>query len=506
MPNDFFLNLYSKIKKEYKFAFVVTLICSFLFHLFIFTNRIPNHDSLHSFYHNQAILSSGRFTLGPAASISSYFDLPWVIGILSMLYLSLFVILIVALFSITSKLAIVMISGVVTSFPVIGSTFSYLYTADAYILGYVLAVLSIYIIVNNRHGLFYSWLVMLIAIGIYQATLSVFLVFSIMLLVKKLIDVQDDLKNIFILVVKLLGTFVVSLGAYAVIFKVYQKSSGISDYQGLDQAGNVGFDVIKNGIYKSVGEFIDFYFRGFISEFDINLFELLNVGVFLVCIIVLIKVMVSSGIKIINKVLIIVLLLCIPFCSFIMFFISPSVEYHSLMKFSLVFIYITLIVIYNDYFEQTKKLIFSWVTVVLMLLTIGNNAIIDNIAYLNAEIKYERSYSLLNRVLTKAETLHNYGDAKRIMVVGKPKMWTRISSQIVANSIPSMTGAMGENILNSQSRIRNMYEYYLGIYLLEVGNEQATSIKATESFKQMEIWPANESVKVIDDVLVIRFD
>jgi len=506
MPSEFFQKFYSKVKKEYKIAFVLTFIFTFFTHLFIFTNRIPNHDSLHSFYHNQAILWSGRFTLGPIASISSYFDLPWVIGILSMLYLAFLVILIVALFNIKNNLAIFFISGLVSSFPVLGATFTYLYTADAYILGYVLALLAIYCTVKQKHGFLYSWIIMLAAIGIYQAALSVFLVFSGVVLIKKLINTPTSLKEFIQISWKLLLTFVVSLGIYAVIFKLYQKYKGIVDYQGLDQAGNIGLDVITKGIYNSYTFFVDFYFRGFISNFEVNLFEILNLILFVILAIALIKIMINSSIHLVNRVIILILIILMPIFGFVMFFVSPTVEYHMLMKFSLVFIYIAVVLFYSEYLEKKKKVVFSWITIIALLLSLGNNLVINNIAYLNAEIKYERSAALLNRVLVKAEELDNYSDAKKIMVIGTPKMWTKISSETVRNNIPWMTGAMGEHILISQSRIRNMTEYYLGIYLREVNYEQAENIKKSQEFTEMQVWPANDSVKVIEDVLVIRFN
>ncbi|MEK4424086.1 glucosyltransferase domain-containing protein [Solibacillus sp. FSL K6-1523] len=506
MPNEIFRKLYLKISREYKLAFIITVIFGTLTHLFIFTNRIPNHDSLHSFYHNQSILYSGRFTLGPAASLSSYFDLPWIIGILSVVYLSILVTLIVALFDIKSKLSIILISGLIVTFPTIGATFTYLYTADAYMLGYALALLAIYITIKYKRGFLYSWMLMLFAIGIYQATLSVFLVFSILYIIKRLTETTADIRIIANSLSKLIFTFVISLGIYALIFKIYQKYNNIVSYQGLDEAGNIGLTTIKNALYNSLYQYGTFYFRGFITNYDIKLFEILNVIIFLLCTIMFIKVMVTSKIKLINKIVIFILILLIPFSSFIMYFISPSVEYHTLMKFSLVAVYISLVIIYSEYFERTKKISLSWITIIILIVTIGNNAIINNIAYLNAEIKYERSQSMLNRIAVKSEGLENYKDAKKIMVVGGLKMWTKISSDTVANSIPWMTGAMGEHILTSQSRIRNMFEYYLGVYLHEVSKEQAVQIRESNEYKQMETWPANESVKVIDDVLVIKFN
>ena len=71
-----------KIKKEWKIAFLAAFLGCLLVHIFKFTNTLPNHDSLFNVYADQNVIGSGRWFLQYACGISSYFDLPWMNGLL----------------------------------------------------------------------------------------------------------------------------------------------------------------------------------------------------------------------------------------------------------------------------------------------------------------------------------------------------------------------------------------------------------------------------------------
>lgn len=65
---------------------------------------LPNHDGLNNIYDAQRKFSSGRFFLSPFSGISSYFDLPWVNGSLSILYLALTAVILTEFFKTHKKL------------------------------------------------------------------------------------------------------------------------------------------------------------------------------------------------------------------------------------------------------------------------------------------------------------------------------------------------------------------------------------------------------------------
>ena len=77
------------VKQTWITAFFAAVILGLCVHLFKFANTLPNHDSPYNYYDPQNIITSGRWFLTVACGISSYYDLPWLIGMLSILYLAL---------------------------------------------------------------------------------------------------------------------------------------------------------------------------------------------------------------------------------------------------------------------------------------------------------------------------------------------------------------------------------------------------------------------------------
>ena len=69
MPGQVLISLKEKIKYEWILAFLSTVIIGLLAHVYVFLNRLPNHDGIINIYNTQAKVKSGRFFLGPASGI-----------------------------------------------------------------------------------------------------------------------------------------------------------------------------------------------------------------------------------------------------------------------------------------------------------------------------------------------------------------------------------------------------------------------------------------------------
>ena len=133
-----------KIKREYKFAFISSFVIALLIHFYKFVNTLPNHDSLYNYYSDQNVLGSGRWALSLACGISSYYDLPWVNGLLSCIYISLTVVVMVALFRIKNYVVIGLVGALLAAAPSTTETLFFLFTADGYMLSMFLAALAVY--------------------------------------------------------------------------------------------------------------------------------------------------------------------------------------------------------------------------------------------------------------------------------------------------------------------------------------------------------------------------
>ncbi len=107
----FFENLQNRIKREWKLAFVSAVVIGMMIHLPVLLSDIPNHDGLDSLYFDQNMITSGRWFLMVACGFSSFYSLPWVIGLLGFLFLGMTAAALVEILEVKKSWAVILISG-----------------------------------------------------------------------------------------------------------------------------------------------------------------------------------------------------------------------------------------------------------------------------------------------------------------------------------------------------------------------------------------------------------
>ena len=146
------------LKEEWMVGFITTWIVGLLAHAYRFFNFLPIWDSIYNFTGVGSTYTLGRWFLGYAGLITSMFDLPCINGAFSLFYISIVVILLTEMFEIKNKGMIVLCAAIFVSFPTVVSSFAYMYTADAYLLAFLLATLAVYLTCqkvgnDSRNGL-----------------------------------------------------------------------------------------------------------------------------------------------------------------------------------------------------------------------------------------------------------------------------------------------------------------------------------------------------------------
>ena len=184
MGLDLLSILKSKVSQKQKIAFIGTFVVALLVHLYKFTNTMPNHDSLCNYYSDQNIVGSGRWALSVACGFSSYFDLPWVNGLMSCFFLAMTAVVLVSLFKMENPVLIVLTGGLLAASPSTTETFFFLFTADGYMISMFLAALAVYWSRMEEKRVS-RWILSSVCIclscGIYQAYVSFALLVSIII-------------------------------------------------------------------------------------------------------------------------------------------------------------------------------------------------------------------------------------------------------------------------------------------------------------------------------------
>ena len=140
---------------------------------------IPNHDGLSSMYFDQNMITSGRWFLSVACGFSSYFTIPWIIGLIGLLWLALTAVALTELLELADPLVIMAVSGLLVSFPALASTFAYVFTMDGYMMALFLAILAVLFTKKQKKGWLAGAVCLAFSMGIYQA----YLPFAILLCV-----------------------------------------------------------------------------------------------------------------------------------------------------------------------------------------------------------------------------------------------------------------------------------------------------------------------------------
>lgn len=512
MPDQFIGKLKLTTKPEWRLAFISTFVIGFLAHLYVFTNRLPNHDGMYNIYSSQAKVTSGRFFLGPASGMSSYFDLPWVIGLFSLLFLALTAVCIVSLFNVQNKVSIVLISGIIATFPSVSTTFAYMFTADGYMLGSLLTILGIVVTRNYKYGFIAGAILLMLGVGIYQANISVVLAFITLYLIYVILFTGSTTKQLGFQILRFGLMTGIGMALYLVVYKLYTNlfQGKITSYQGLDKVGQIGLSDIPDR-YQDVKDSIkEFFFHSIYAFEQYNFHELLNIGIIALLIIMTLVWIVQRKLykKPIQLIILALLVVTLPFSYYIVYFISLESEYHMLMVFSLTTVYIYLALLLDQLSKNKAMMIDainSWLSVILLTATIVNFIIIANIAYMNMELRYEKSMHLANRVLIQIEQLEHFEDIEKIGVVGRAKLSANLTTEVIPQRIPRMVGTTGESFLVESDHYQKVFENYFGYEIEAADPEEIEVIKETQQYEEMPIWPAKGSVEQFGEIVIIKF-
>lgn len=486
------------ISKRMNFTFFFSLIATVVVHLFMLVNNWKNHDSLWHFYGDMNLSSSGRFSLKYLGGFSSYFDLHYLNLLISCFFLSLGITLLVEIFNISNKKYIVLFAIIYASFPSVSGIFSYAFTADAYFISFSLTILSIYICSKSKWYTLLGIFLFYLALGTYQANLTLAISIVALLLIQKLLNGNDRSIKDFITYI-----ITVSLGLilYAIHFKIYQYKVGLTSYGGIDEAGVINLETLKLASEKAVSSFNSFIFNNFSF---VNLFEKLNLFYLILIGILLILLLVYSKINYRSLIGIVILIAVAPYYLYLIYFISPNVFYHVLMLQNIPLIFLIGIFIFDNFnLDNTIFKVLKKVTFITLSLIAFNLVIITNIYYEKLSLVNNYTDSMMTKVSYRIETLDEFPTIDSLLVIGNPT--THLNFIEGFNSkVPYNVGT--NNIAFNGYTATIYLNNFLGHNLTTI-DEQSDFAKNNENeFKEMSIWPTANSVKVIDNTVIIRFE
>lgn len=503
-----------KLSKERKIAFLWTFALSLLVHFYKFVNTLPNSDSLYNYYADQNMLCSGRWALSIACGFSSYFDLPWVIGVLSCLFIALTVVAIIDLFRIENPVLIVLIGGLFAASPATTETFFFLFTADGYMIAMFLSAAAVYLsqIGESRVS---RWIISGICIcvscAIYQAYVSFTLILAVCHLMFELFQNKHQKKVYFVWIFRQICITVCALAAYYLIWQLCMDIFKISPatYQGISEVGTISLDLIKNGIVSAGQSFISFFLQWDIFKNGLTLYSVLS----LICAVFFLAGLVIAGkeSKILSRpwavILTLLCLIAIVPLACIWHFTSDKVVYRAMMLQSLNILFVFLALLFEHWAKKYLKNLAGLLLAIIVL----NNALMANISYFYLNLSYERTYADGLEMMIEIHDWQKEHELEKIAFIGNrlaDVRWEFIDPETHRITPPGklfmLTGLIQTNLLIDSEHILPFLETTYGLKLESVTMKELDMLAQNESVINMPCWPSEGSVCVMDGTLIIK--
>jgi hypothetical protein len=500
---------------------LIAAVCGVLTHGYILFNKISYHDDIFCLYTLGGTYGSGRWSLGILGALmrrlfGGTYSAPGLNGIVSVALIAVAATLIVLLFRIRDIFWIAAVACIMETIPVVTATFSYMFTAPYYMLALVFAVLAAYLMSLHKkwfdcYGIG-AVVSMAAAVGIYQAYFGVTVALVLAYLVWDYEKFGDRaghalLEGIWNVIVMGLG-----LMLYAVLNKVFLALTHyeLSDYRGVNNM----FDVTPAGLLTSAAGAYKAFFQMFTGDY-VGLTSVLPVRLallFLWIAAVWFLIAVTRRLKgAASRLLYWVMILLLPLAFDIVNVMvsGGDTEVHTLMLYALVLMFLFPIAVIARHTsgcavscEKTKAgQVFAAAGKVLAFVVFFSYAVVDNQAYMRAELLQNEASAFYNRLITRIESLDGFSQDMGIYIAGALEISDNNLTDIPQFPAVSMTGytMSTEEFINDYAW-KEYVRWQLGfdpVYAAEAPDEAVLD--------EMSCYPDADSIRIVDGVVVVKF-
>ena len=507
------LNYKINIDDKYKFSSVVSALLFFITHAYYFLGRYANEDYMHSIFGRSNTLGSGRW-LG---EIYPNYLIPWVVGVICCILLIITVNMIISIFEVENKVSIILISGLMVSFPTLAYGYGYLFMADIYSVSLCSAVAAVWFTSKfKKYGFISGGFFLMISLAEYQSYIGIAMATSLFKLIFDLIKQENEDRDFVKYTIKfilmgILGVIFYFIGL-KIILNIYNTSLGT--YKGVDSMRKIPLEdmpmLIKRTYINFFGYFLGKTFFYSHKALTVTYFVSLINSAILVVYLFIKNVFKSNRPKLIKILLLILFILVVPICCNPVDFMAPEASASTLNIYAVVMLFIFPIILFNLK-EFYSKNIIKFIVIISSVFILINNYLLSNIYYLKLTSYYEQTSMFYNRLLTRIELTDGFREDMPIAVISNSGS---NFYGIKDNDFPVIQkdqGLWGRFIgINSSSMISNnikvvsLMENIFGINLKRASEEDLKTVLESEEIKNMRVYPEKDSIKIIDDILVVN--
>lgn len=411
-------NRHVLFQKENNNTLYYSYVASFLFimaaHGFAFLNFYPGHDSIrHSFYYaGEWEVSLSRFLLPYYGLIKGTIAVPWITGVLTVIFAGTATFFICDCFNICDKKCIFIVSAIMgTNLCVTELCRVFMFVLDAYMLSMMFACMGVWIInkKTNIVGTLTSIGCFTVSMGLYTGMIPVAIVLFILIVIKNSLNNCEFKDKLIHSYLYYFASLLASGVLYFILSKLFMKLWSVEpaqSYNSISSLRSLDFSDLLLGIKQNLLFWLKFYF-GKANPVS-SLLAGFNIILLLICIGVVVQFFRRKNISIFNLAIVIIGVMIFPGISMLINILMQKTENNFYCNFALCMFYIPIVmavnhILNNDNSVKVKKCI-TGIAVICFALIFWNNIIYSNGAYTVQKILYDRAVSDMTRILHDIES------------------------------------------------------------------------------------------------------
>ena len=519
------MEMQMRIKKHFSqyavlyFVFAATLLFGLCAHAYRFFNLDFSHDSLLIVQDDGTFqIGLGRFLQPLYRALRGGLGAPFLLGLLSLVWLALANYIVISLLELRSPRHIALLCGVLSTNAVLTFAFAtYLPWVDVYTLAYLLAALAAWLAVRFSWGFLAAWVPLVLSLALYQSYLNVAVILLMIVFVKHVIDGLDT-RALLIRAAKYLSAFLGGLILYDIVLRIVLTATGVplqETYNGLSRLWSYRLDTLL----KLVADTWKYPLRYMLhpETYHPRAAALVNIAVGLAAAAALVRTALSKKLAPIPAVLLTLCVLAMPFGINAVYFITKG-DQHSLMIFSFFLLYAFAFMLweYHDRLppaELPEKLLtavrrarplFSALLSGLLLLVVLFNVVFANQAYLKKSLEYEATVSYLTKLTYSIEQTEGYVPGETpVIVVGAFE-----TSSLFAER-EGFEGVVGVGLDRASAATYSgtfecFFNSILSYRINWIDTARGREYAAWPEVRAMPVYPAKGSCQIVNGVLVVK--
>ncbi len=480
-----------------RLPFLSALLTGLAAHGYAFGNKLLNHDEIESLFGKGATVTSGRWGLELVKLLFPDYSMPWIYGLMSLVLLAAASCLMLRALRIRGTALRLLLPALVLSFPSLTGNFCFMFTAAPYAWSFFLTVLAAWVYLRGGwKNAALAALLLVLALGIYQAYISVAASLFVLLMIRDTLDGERSVGEIVRFGVKALALLLVSVALYYGVTLLVLRVTGaaFNSYVTENVNGAVSLPRRVRMAYDAFGYV--FSFRNF-SLITSEFLRYVHIALCAAALLCLLRLMLR-GRSALHAALLAVLLCLLPLSVCCMFLIMSQESIHTLVLYSFVSVYL-LMGLTAERLPPLRAVPAGTLLSLALAAVVLGNVYFANMCYLKLQLQYENARAFYTTLVSRVESTAGFDPACTVAVVGKQEALLHTFPEL------ELEGFLGANreLVNIYSR-QSFLRYYLGLELPLADEETAARLADDPRVLAMPAYPYDGSVQVLDGVIVVH--